>query len=63
MKNISTIYTEVQKIKQQVQSAKDSAKDIYLLKSNLAMVEIHIENSLLRLNHLLQDINDYKKSA
>ena len=61
MNTIDKIYLEIEKIKQQVASTKACAEDTYLLKSNVAMVETHIEQSLTSLNHLLQYINDYKK--
>jgi len=51
----------IEKIKQQVESTKACAEDTYLLKSNVAMVETFIEQSLTSINHLLQYINDYKK--
>ena len=54
------IFSELQIIKQQVESTQDCAKDTYLLKTNVAMVETKIELSLNSLNHLLQSINDYK---
>ena len=60
MNIIDKIYSELQIIKQQVESTKACAEDTYLLKSNVAMVETHIEQSLTSLNHLLQYINDYK---
>ena len=61
MTTINEIYSKLQTIKQQVELTKACAEDTYLLKSNVAMVETHIEQSLISLNHLLQYINDYKK--
>ena len=63
MNNIETIYYELQTIKQQVEETQACAKDIYLLKSNVAMVETKIKQSLNSLNHLLQSINDYKRTS
>jgi len=63
MNTIDKIYLEIEKIKQQVKSTKACAEDTYLLKSNVAMVETHIEQSLISLNHLLQYINDYKTTS
>ncbi len=63
MSTIEKIYLEIEKIKQQVESTKACAEDTYLLKSNVAMVEKHIEKSLTSLNHLLQYINDYKTTS
>ena len=61
MNTINEIYSKLQTIKQQVESTKACAEDTYLLKSNVAMVETHIKQSLTSLNHLLQYIDDYKK--
>ena len=63
MNTIDKIYSELQTLKQQVELTKACAEDTYLLKSNVAMVETHIEQSLISLNHLLQHINDYKTTS
>jgi phosphatidylinositol kinase/protein kinase (PI-3 family) len=60
---IDKIYSELQTIKEQVESTQACAKNTYLLKSNVAMVETKIEQSLNSLNHLLQSINDYKRTS
>jgi len=63
LNRIDEIYSKLQTIQHQVQETKACAKDTYLLKSNVAMVEIKIEQSLNSLNHLLQSINDYKRTS
>ena len=63
MYSMDKIYLEIERIKQQVESTKACAEDTYLLKSNVAMVETHIKQSLTSLNNLLQGIHDYQNNG
>ncbi|MCX6076288.1 MAG: hypothetical protein NTW78_05290 [Campylobacterales bacterium] len=50
-------------IQLQLHLAKRSTKKICVPRSALAEIELHINHSLSSLNHLIENLNDYKTTA